>query len=385
MVREVAPNLSYHYWGLGIRGLQLEEEASPMVLVRGSEFSHEREIEMEDDEGHMGTATTRMSSYRTTATANPSFTDKCRYKEGWEDVWLLLLGSDVGDGTKAIRKETVTTGVYKYTFKVNTQAPQDPYFATLYNGFAKTEDDAYKYEDALLSEFECSGSNEEAPTYTSTFSTNYPKFHQTNPARVFPATTTFPKSADVSLYIAPQGDYSSIQDISQYEYPCYLEWSFNVNNNIESVPCSGDDFGESTKVLGNREGEVSITVPWTSQTKHLEYEFQGGASNSTEVTSDNDVKTVWIVMEHGKIGSTENKYKTIIKIPKVVITSAFSEQSGSDAKQIELEGNIEESGSESFIECEIITDLEDLHIDNTSGDSHTGVLGYEETTNSDSP
>ena len=48
MVREVAPNLSYHYWYLGIRGLQLNEEASPLVLVRGSEFNHEREIEMEN-------------------------------------------------------------------------------------------------------------------------------------------------------------------------------------------------------------------------------------------------------------------------------------------------------------------------------------------------
>lgn len=390
MVREVAPNLSYHYWGLGIRGLELQEEASPMVLVRGSEFNHEREIEMEDDEGHMGTATTRMSSYRTTATANPSYTDKCRYKEGWEDAWLLLLGSDDGEGN--IRKSTVTTGVYKYTFKVNTQSPQDPYFATLYNGFAKTESDAYKYEDALLSEFECSGSNEEAPTYSNTFSTNYPKFNQTNPARVFPSATTFPKSADVSLYIAPKlesGTYvigtagSGEVSIDQYEYPCYLEWSFNVNNNIESVPCSGDEFGESTKVLGNREGEVSITVPWTSATKHLEYEFQGGADDSTEVTSENDEKTIWIVMKHGTIGSTEYKYQTIIKIPQVVITSAFSEQSGSDAKQIELNGNIEENGSDSFIECEIITDLEDLHIDDTSGDSHEGVLGYEAPTVTD--
>ena len=37
MVKEVAPNLSYHYWYLGIQGLQ-DEEADPLVLVRGSEF-----------------------------------------------------------------------------------------------------------------------------------------------------------------------------------------------------------------------------------------------------------------------------------------------------------------------------------------------------------
>lgn len=363
MVREVAPNLSYHYWYLGVQGINLGEEADPLVMVRGSEFNHEREIEMEDDEGHMGTATTRMSSYRTTATANPSFTDKCRYKEGWEDMWLLLLGSDDGTSSHAIRKEEVTDGVYKYTFKVNTAQPQDPYFATLFNGFAKTESDAYKYENALMGEFEVSGSNEEAPTYTATFSTNYPKVNQRNPARVIPPTTIFPKSADVSVYIAPVG--TEDKDMLNFEYPCYLEWSFSVNNNLESVPCSGDDFGESTKVLGNREGEVSITVPWTSATKHLEKVFETGAVDGETVTTDNDEKTIWFIMENGKIGETDQKYKTTIKIPQVVVTSAYSEQSGTDAKQIELQGNIEENGTDSFIEVEIITDLADLHIDNT--------------------
>ena len=369
MVKEVAPNLSYHYWYLGVRGQSLEEEADPLVLVRGSEFNHEREIEMEDDEGHMGTATTRMSSYRTKASANPSFTDKCRYKEGWEDMWLLLLGSDDGNGN--IRKQETSTGsgIYNYTFKINVDQPQDPYFATLVNGFAKTTGDAYKYEDALLGEFEISGSNEEAPTYTSTFSTNYPKVNQTNPTRVIPAKTVFPKSADVRLFIAPQGDYTE-ESIAQYEYPCYLEWSVSVNNNLESVPCSGDEFGESTKVLGNREGEVSITVPWTEDTKHLEKVFEvGGAGTDEKVTSENDLKKIWIVMENTLIGESELKYKTVIKIPNVVITKAYSEQSGTDAKQIELEGNIEDNGTDSFIETVITTDLEDLHIDDTSSSS----------------
>ena len=390
MVREVAPNLSYHYWGLGIRGINLTEEASPLVLVRGSEFNHEKEIEMQDDEGHMGTATTKMSSYRSKASANPSYTDKCRYKEGWEDIWLLLLGSDDGTDAHAILKEAKPdeASVFDYTFKINVSKPQKPYFATLYNGFAKTETDAYIYEDALLSELEVSGSNEEAPTYSSTYATNYPKFNQQNPSRVFPAKTIFPKSADVRLYIAPQGEYSldptADNYIGQYEYPCYLEWSVSVNNNIESVPCSGDDFGESTKTLGNREGTFNATVPWTEATKHLEYEFQGGASDSTSVTTDNDVKTVWIVMENTYIQkntgtaqapvwvNTNYKYKTVIKIPQVVMTSVTSEQSGSDAKQIEMEGNIEESGTSSFIECVVTTDLANLHIDDTAG--HTGTL-----------
>ena len=371
MVREVAPNLSYHYWYLGVRVKgEGVGEADPLVLVRGSEFNHEREITMEDDEGHTGTATTRMSSYRSNATANPSFTDKCRYKEGWEDLWLLLLGSDDGEGN-IIKEETSTgSGIYNYTFKINTDKPQDPYFCSLVNGFAKTEGDAYKYEDCLLSEFEISGSNEEAPTVTATFSSNYPKVNQTNPTRVIPATTVFPKSADVKVYIAPAGtDDAHILD---FAYPCYLDWNVNVNNNIESVPCSGDDFGESTKVLGNREGTVSITVPWTKDTKHLEKVFETGSynsqsqSNPTTVTSENDVKRIMIVMENGTIGSSNLSYKTVIDIPHVVITSAYSEQSGTDAKQIALEGNIEENGQDSFITTVITTDLEDLHIDDTA-------------------
>lgn len=376
MVREVAPNLSYHYWYLGVRGINLDEEASPMVLVRGSEFNHEREIEMEDDEGHMGTATTKMSSYRTKASANPSFTDKCRYKEGWEDLWLLLLGSAKG-GSGADKDDIVVTednGIYTYTFKINTDAPQNPYFATLYNGFAKTTGDAYKYEDCLLSELEVSGSNEEAPTYSSTYASNYPKVNQTNPPRVIPAKTVFPKSADVRIYLAPADTEDA--DMLNYEYPCYLDWSVSVNNNLESVPCSGDAFGESTKVLGNREGTFNITVPWTNTTKHLEKVFETGADDGTTVTTDNDIKKVWIVMENGKIGDTNTKYKTVIKIPRVVVTSAYSEQSGTDAKQIELEGNIEENGQDSFIETVITTDLANLHIDNTTGDNHEGSAFY---------
>ena len=80
-----------------------------------------------------------------------------------------------------------------------------------------------------------------------------------------------------------------------------------------------------------------------------------------------DEKTIWFIMSNGKIGETNYQYKTTIKIPQVVITSAYSEQSGTDAKQIELQGQIEENGQDSFIEVEIITDLEDLHIDNTVG------------------
>ena len=368
MAREVAPNLSYHYWGLGVIGKDLDGEADPLVMVRGSEFTPDKEIEMEDDEGHMGTATTIMSSYRTSASSSPSYIDKTRYKEGWEDAWYLLLGSDDGNGN--VRKTQLAAAtddnpaVNQFTFKVNVANPQDPVFATLHNGFAKTTNDAFKYEDCLLNEFEISGSNSEAPTYTNTFAANFPKFNQPNPARVYPSTSVFTKTDEVKIYIAPKGTYATEEALAQYMYPCFIEYGLNVNNNVESEPCASDEFGTSTKVLGNREATFNVTVPWTEATKHLEYTYMGGAADATEVTSENDEKTVWIVFESGPIGSTEHNYKTIIKIPEIVLTNSDSAQSGSDAKQIELEGNIQENGTDSFIECVIITDLEDLHIDN---------------------
>ena len=368
---EIAPNLSYHFWGMNIRDFDSDTEPTTVgVFIRGSEFNHGKQIEMQDDEGHMGMATTKISSYRSKASSEPSFTDRCRYKEGWEDIWLLLLGSgtyneSTPSSSYAIDKTTVTSGVYKYVFSEDVAKPNNPYFCMLYNGFGKGDGDNFKYEDCLLSQFELSGSNEEAPTYTATFSSNYPKFNQADVSRTYPTVSQFPKSSDVKIYIAPKGTYTntgtSTGGIGSYEYPCYQDWSLNVNMNVDSQPCSADDFGTSTKVRGNREATFSITLPWTSATKGLEYKFMGGATNSTTVTTDNDEKTVWIVMTGSTISSTY-KYQTTIKIPSIVMTAVDSPQSGSDAKTLQLEGNIEEDGTNSFITTEIQTDLSDLHI-----------------------
>lgn len=377
MSSEFAPPLTYHYWLLGINNPDMSEDADPLVLIKGTEFEPEKEIETADDEGHTGTATTKMATYRTKAYSNPKFTDKTRYKEGWEDIWFLLLGSadiNTGDVRKTAKVDEAT--VFDYTFAVNSAQPQNPYFCTLYNGFAKTEHDAYKYQDCLLNEFELKFSNEDAMTYTATFAANFPKFNQTNPARVMPRKTVFTKSSEVSVYIAPFREigYTTLDQMKQYghKYGCYIEGGISVKNNAETQPCSSDEFGTATKVLGNREAEFNLTLPWTDSTKKLEYIYMGGSENSTTVTSDNDVKTVWIVCESENIGETDYRYTTIIKIPEINLTLANSAQSGSDSKQLELEGTIMENGTDSFIETIITTDLEDLHIQQEAEPPATG-------------
>lgn len=361
---EMAPSLTYHYWGMGYD----DSSKGVQVLTRGKDFKHDKEITNEDDEGHMGTATTKIGTYRAKASAAPSWTDKTRYKEGWEELWYLLLGSE-DITTKKVRKSQVDSvdGVFDYIFAINTAQPQDPLFATVFNGYAKTADDAFTYEDCLLNEFELTGSNEESPTYTVTFASNYPRFKQQNPARVFPKSTVYTKPSEVTLYIAPQGEYTTEAELEQYKYPCFIEWSLKVNNNVETQPCSSDKFGTSTKVCGDREAEFSATIPWTEKTKFLEYLFMGHSDDATEVSPENDNKTVWIVMKSAEILSAEGTgtgtyYTTTIKIPDIVLTAVDSDQAGDEAKQLVLEGNVSEDGTNSFIETEIRTDLANLRV-----------------------
>lgn len=399
MSNEISPSLSYHYWMMCINNANSSVQ-NPSVLIRGTDFDPQKEIGNEDDEGHTGTATTKISTYRSEATSNPSFKDRLRYKEGWEDILYLLTGSD--DGAGNINKTKVAEGVYKYIFSENPLRPQESAFATLINGFAKSYtdkndntkvlNDAYLYLDALLNTFKMSGSNTEAPTYEVEFVSDFPHFHQPNPARPLSPKANYPKSRAVRIFIAPQGDYADLEAISDYEFSCYEDWEANVNKNVEGKPCAGDEFGTSTKVTGVTEGDFSCNLPWNRKTRVLEYEFMGGNSDeSTSTVTDEDVhKTVWIAMEGNKITRfsdnntvgegetvintiTENgntmyeietpyKYQTIFKIPDVVLTNVNSPQSGNEAKTLELASDIVSNGKDPFINVEVITGLSDLHI-----------------------
>lgn len=367
-------SLKYHYWYGGVRALNLTTEAEPLVMIRGSEFNPNKQINFETDNGHMGSYTTKIEDYRSEATAEPELTDHLRYGEGWEDILLCAIGSD---NNGAIDKTTVTTGVYKYGYNINQSNPQDPYFMTLVNGYSKvTGNHAWKYEDCLLDSLTVKGSNKgEAPTYTAKFISNFPKFRQANPARVIPATTIYPKPSDVKLYIAPvlsSGKYvlgtagTGETSIDAYQYSCFQDWQLEISKNVTSEPCSDDDFGTSTKVLGDLEANFNTTLLWNTANESMEYDFASASSDSsaTTVSDENWYKTVWIVMTNGKIGSTDYNYQTIFKLPKVNMTQVDSPQSGTDAKTLSLEGGL--TGA-SFVEAEVTTSLSGLHITEPSG------------------
>ena len=361
MVNQVSPSLKYHSWHVGVRNQLSDEEAPALVMVRGSEFNHNKEKKFEEDKGHMGTSSTVIGKYASEATSEPEFTDMCRYCEGWEDIWLLALGSDDGEG--AIRKTVLTEGVYKYDYGINIAKPQDPYFCTLYNGISVSENDGWKYEDSLLNSLEVKGSNTDAPSYTAKFVSNFPRFRQPNPSNIIPSTTIFPKPSNVSIFMAPVGNYTA-ETIKPYKFACYKEWDFQLNMNVESDPCSDDEFGTTTKVQGELDGSFSMTIPWKQNTKNIEYNFATGSEDTslTTVTSENYERTVWILMENGAIGNTDYNYSTLIKVPLMLVTAADSPQSGTDAKSIEISGDIVQSSFASIVEASITTSLSDLHV-----------------------
>jgi hypothetical protein len=346
---------------LGIKPIGKTVRELPLVMIRGSEFEPEKEIEHEDDTGHTGTSTTKMESYRKKATSQPKFEDKARYGEGWEDYFYLL----TGDASVTVPAVTGATKAKKFTFQANPADPKELPFSTLYNGYAKTIDDAYVYDNCLLNELELKFKNDEPISASPSFASDYPEFNQPNPSRVMPSKRVMIQSGQTVIYYAPTDVVLTDLNKAEYAYACFLEGSIKVNNNIESEPCGGDDFGKDTKTMGERESEGSLKLPWTSDTKWIEAEYQSGSKTGTKVSTNTLQKQIMIesigpVIE--TVSEVPVRYSTKIRIPDVTITKCDSPQSGDEAKDLELDFKINETGLESFMTVDIVTELTGLHI-----------------------
>nr|WP_054858930.1 hypothetical protein [Methanobacterium formicicum] len=60
----IAPNLAYHYWSLGIKPAGKTAPEQPLIMIPGTEFEPEKEIEHEEDKGHTGGSSLTMGMYR---------------------------------------------------------------------------------------------------------------------------------------------------------------------------------------------------------------------------------------------------------------------------------------------------------------------------------
>lgn len=366
----IAPNASYHYGGFSIKGEELDDDqyGRYCVGIRFTDFEDGNEIETETDEGHTGVSNLDMGSYRTTAESAPTWEDKFRYGEGLEDIWYLTLGTyevnPYNNGTANV------DGVFTYDFSMPPTNTTELPLATIYNGFSKTNYDARVFNNALLNELEVTFSSDDAPTISPTFVSDYNNFNLVNPDRNFPVVSQFVKAPHTTVYMGAVG--ATAQEMLANPIDCFTEASFTINHNAESQSCHADAFGKNTKIMGAREVEGSITMPWTELTKHLETEYEGYDKYAHIVSEEITNKQVWYRCYGGNIPVTDNgvttlsgiPYECLIKFPEVEITNAESPKSGDEAKDLTVEYKVLEKPTQSYMNVHMVSHLPDLHIDN---------------------
>lgn len=398
---DIAPNASWHYVMGGIKDESLDDAklARPLVGIRQTGFEDGNEIETETDEGHTGVSNLDMGSYRTTAESAPTWEDKFRYGEFLEDIFYLLLGkytktsSTTTDVYNVV--SSVPTGVNTYVFEQNIdpenlELQKDLPVATIYNGFAKTPTDGRVFNNSLLNELEINFSADDAPTISPTFVSDYNNFNLLNPDRVFPTDTIFVKAPHTQVYVGAVG--ASIDDMFLVPIDCFTEASLTINHNAESQSCHGDEFGINTKIMGSRESEGSITMPWVDGTRLFEPEYEAfnkyGHKVSEEIThkqiifrcyggsiprystsdSLNDGEKIIDTIVDGSTTTykidTGIPFETLILLPECEITNVESPKSGDEAKDLTMEFKVLEKPSSSYMYVKIVSGLSDLHIDN---------------------
>ena len=361
MGKSTAPNASYHFWGFATKSDDLDKDtyAKYKVSVRGVDFESGNEIKSETDEGHTGTASLEMGETRSDASSEPEWEDNWRYNEGFEDYWYHLLGK--------YTKEEVATGVYHYIFffplnvdPLDVDNPTELPLATIYNGYAKTVDDARIFNNAMMNEIECNFKNDDDPTIHPKYVSDYNNFNMSNPTRHYAKKTNFVRGRQVSILYGNVG--LELNELAKLG--CYLESSFSINNNLETQPCQEDEFGKNTKFMGARETEGSFKLPWTDKTRKLEPEYEGGNPKSHIVSEETVEKQIAYDAVGGKIGDSEYNYRTLIHFPKIALTKAESPLSGDEAKDLTIEWKVLEEPEQSFMTVDVWTDLSDLHTDN---------------------
>ena len=375
----IAPNASYHYVMGGIKGNDLTDDqyARPLVGIRQKDFEDANEISTETDEGHTGISSINQGSYRTNAESAPTWEDKFRYGEFLEDIFYLLLGTVTKNTHKV--NNTDMNGIFDYHFELPPNNSSELPLATLYNGYAKSTNDARVFNNALLNELEINFSADDVPTITPTFISDYNNMNLVNPTRAFATTSFFAKAVHTQMYIGDVG--ATPEEMLANPINCFIESNLTINNNAESQSCHADAFGKNTKRMGEREATGSITMPWLEEikngvptgTKLFEAEYEAFNKYGHVVSEEITHKQVWYRVYGGDIplineNVTVNSgvpFETLIKCPDVELTNVTSTKSGNEAKDLTMEYNILEKPTHSYITVDITTFLEELHIDNT--------------------
>lgn len=391
---------TFNYLGIGLKGDELDDEhyARPSKNIIQTDADDAPNIETETDEGHTGTSTMKVATFRKTADAAPTWTQKLRWSAGLEEIVFSALPNHTVEQVLVPAKGNPEKQVpyYKHSFDLTpvtfdedgNEVTVDVPLLTLYMAFAKYMNDTRVMNDAALNSLSLEMPAEDDPTLSPTFASNYPNPDTINILRMFRTNirsrTASPNSGRVFM---GRTNVSELEDMTEIE--CYINAGFELNNNMENVPCHSPVFGKTIKTLGERELTGSIEFPRTEITRYLQSEYEvfercekitSGDYVSAHIVSEQNIeRQIWYLVEGGEIPyldyteldeedipkqyNTGIKRRCLFKFPIVNFTSMTHPRSGADAVNITAEWESVAAEGNSIMKCEIYSELPDLQFD----------------------
>lgn len=329
----VSKSNALHFAGVGLKDSEHEGYLYPGIFVKFTEFSGNKEIETEDDEGHTGRRTLKLGSVRSKASASPELTDKFRLNQGLEDFCYHVLGNMTETSTAA----TETVGAY-YTQEITPATTGNLPFVHILHGFNDDVQGCRIYKNAMANEATFTMNSEEAPTVKCAYVSDFPIFGA-DTQTVAPTFGAYApkalKAGNFSVFFAPK---ATTIDEANDKIDCLTDSEVTINNNIEASICAGVEFGESNKDIKNLEVSGSMTLRYADRDierlfatneytgeKVSEQSLEGALRFKyvSEYTPDNATKPIPLLFQ--------------IDIPNATIDKAESSESGDDVKTISIE------------------------------------------------
>lgn len=358
----VTPPSSLHYLAYGLNPTGVEGEVTRVNFIKFDTFEPGNDIKTDEDKGHMGAYNSLISKDRTSAEGAPSVGDKLRFGEGIEDFMYMLLGS----------MDTITAAVVGATIAKSWHIFQDVSdpstlpLCSMIQGFNWGDAKPEVYVDAVANKFELTLDADKSPSYKMTFLSDFPMYNQDEPTITFGSTEYRLKANQGAVYIGPVNTtYNNLKN-NTYKMDCYTKASLELSNNIESKVCGGTQFGKPDKAQKPFTGSGKVTMDYNEGNMNFEAEWATGDEDGIYVSPEPLQKAVLFSFT-GKLIETVDGTPDVpvymvmdIYIPSVDMKYT-SKKDGEDAKEIEAEFDIVNTGLVSAVDVYFITPLDELN------------------------
>lgn len=263
------PN-AYHY--LFIAKENPSAPGTPVAAQKGirfEDFDPGMKKEIDEDHGHSGARNTLIARDPVKAYSEPNATDRLRPDDALGYLLDALYGKDT------VTRNIPDTGLsYAHTFTEDTLGTY-----TLTEGFNVGSETAKTIAGAQCNSLEFKFSMDSAPRVTPSFIGGYPVYGVTEPTITY-STTKSIRASQLDVFC----DNYNGGTIGTTLLPGFREATITVNNGLNPVVESDDDFGETSI----DQDKVSLTANLTRRYDGTDYEriYATGAADGTTPTTD---------------------------------------------------------------------------------------------------